>query len=114
LDLGADKQIPFNEGWRLQFRAEAFNILNRAQLDQPQADLSAGPGEFGVITQPVNTTPIGVGTPRQIQLALQLEFLRNYGYFLKWNWKSVSSYQPDFGEKFPGAIRIPDLPPRSL
>jgi len=37
-------------------------------------DISAGPGEFGVITQPVNTTPIGTGTPRQIQLALRLEF----------------------------------------
>jgi hypothetical protein len=74
LDLGLGKQIPLTERFCLQFRAEAFNIFNRAQLGQPNANISAGSGEFGVITQPVNTTPIGVGTPRQIQLALRLEF----------------------------------------
>jgi hypothetical protein len=57
-----------------RMRAEAFNIFNRAQFGAPQSDFSAGPGEFGVITQPVNTTPIGSGTPRQIQLALRLDF----------------------------------------
>jgi hypothetical protein len=74
LDLAADKRIPIGERYRLQFRAEAFNIFNRAQLGAPQSNISAGPGEFGVITQPVNITPIGVGTARQIQLALRFEF----------------------------------------
>jgi hypothetical protein len=74
LDLGASKRIAITERYRLQFRAEAFNIFNRAQLGQPQSDISAGLGEFGVITQPVNTTPIGTGTAREIQLALRFEF----------------------------------------
>ena len=73
-DIGASKRIALNERYQLQFRAEAFNLFNRAQFGAPNADISAGPGEFGVITQPVNTTPIGTGTPRQIQLALRLEF----------------------------------------
>lgn len=74
LDFGFDKWIAITERYRLQFRAEAFNIFNRAQLGAPQSNLSAGPGEFGVITQPVNITPIGAGTPRQIQFALRFEF----------------------------------------
>jgi len=74
LDLGADKQIPLTERLHLRFRAEAFNLFNRAQLGQPNANISAGPGIFGLITQPVNITPIGAGTPRQVQLALRLEF----------------------------------------
>jgi hypothetical protein len=74
VDLGADKRIAITERYHLQFRAEAFNIFNRAQLGAPQSDISAGPGEFGLITQPVNITPIGTGTPRQIQFALRFEF----------------------------------------
>ena len=73
-DVGASKRIALREHYQLQFRAEAFNLFNRAQFGAPNADISAGPGEFGVITQPVNTTPIGTGTPRQIQFALRLEF----------------------------------------
>jgi hypothetical protein len=73
-DVGLSKRITLKERYQVQFRAEAFNVFNRAQFGAPNSDLSAGPGEFGVITQPVNTTPIGTGTPRQIQLALRLEF----------------------------------------
>jgi hypothetical protein len=74
LDFGLDKRIAITERYGLQLRAEVFNLFNRAQLGAPQSNLSAGPGEFGVITQPVNTTPIGAGTPRQIQFALRFEF----------------------------------------
>ena len=73
-DVGMSKRIALSERYQLQFRAEAFNLFNRPQIGAPNSDISAGPGEFGVITQPVNTTPIGTGTPRQIQLALRLEF----------------------------------------
>jgi hypothetical protein len=73
-DLGASKRISLREHYQLQFRAEVFNIFNRAQYGAPLADLSAGPGEFGLITQPVNTTPVGTGTPRQIQFSFRLEF----------------------------------------
>jgi hypothetical protein len=74
VDLGLEKRIALRERYHLKFRAEAFNIFNRAQLGAPQADVSAGPGIFGRIIQPVNTTPIGTGTPRQIQLALRFDF----------------------------------------
>jgi hypothetical protein len=74
IDLGLSKRIPLRERYQIQFRAEAFNIFNRAQFGAPDGNFSDGQGEFGVITQPVNTTPIGTGTPRQIQLALRLEF----------------------------------------
>lgn len=74
LDLGVNKQIPLTERFRLQFRAEAFNIFNRTQLSQPNSNISAGPGEFGLITQPANTTPIGTGAPREMQFALRVEF----------------------------------------
>jgi len=72
-DLGMSKRIALHERYQLQFRAEAFKLFNRARFGAPDADISAGPGEFGVITQPVNPTPIGMGTLRQIQLALRLE-----------------------------------------
>jgi hypothetical protein len=74
IDCGVAKRIAFAERYQLQFRAEAFNIFNRAQLGAPQSDISAGPDEFGRIIQPVNKSPIGAGAPRQIQLALRLEF----------------------------------------
>ena len=73
-DVGASRRVSVGERCQLQFRAEAFNTFNRDQLGAPVSDFSSGPGEFGVITQPVNTTPIGAGTPRQIQLAIRLEF----------------------------------------
>ena len=44
----------------------------RAQYGQPQADSSSS--AFGQIISTVNTTPIGTGTPREIQCALRLEF----------------------------------------
>jgi hypothetical protein len=89
IDLGAAKTFAFTERGRLEFRSEFYNIFNHAQLGQPQAtcDLSAsaptgcGAG-FGNILNTVNLntaivspiTPVGSGTPREIQLALRLEF----------------------------------------
>ncbi len=73
-DLGLDKNIALRESAELQFRAEFFNLFNRAQYGAPLADFSGGPGVFGVITNPVNTSPVGTGTPREVQLALKLLF----------------------------------------
>jgi hypothetical protein len=57
---------------QMQFRSEFFNIFNRAQYGLPLSDLSSS--TFGQIVGAVNTGPVGTGTPRQIQLALRLEF----------------------------------------
>ncbi len=74
MDVGAGKNIVSNERWRLQFRAEAFNVFNHPQYGAPQADFSAGAGVFGSIISTVNTGPVGTGTPRQLQFALRANF----------------------------------------
>jgi hypothetical protein len=76
VDLGAGKQISLWERWALEFRAEFFNAFNHPQLGPPQA--TYGASGFGSIQQTVNTTtpitPVGSGTPREMQFALRLEF----------------------------------------
>ncbi|MGA2351799.1 MAG: TonB-dependent receptor [Terracidiphilus sp.] len=89
IDLGADKTIPLREGAKIQFRAEFYNIFNHPQLGQPQAtcDLTSPsqtgcPTGFGSIVNTVNLntaivspiTPVGSGTPREMQFALRFEF----------------------------------------
>jgi hypothetical protein len=54
-----------NEGIRLQFRAEAFNVFNHPQFQGP--DTLVGDSNFGVISSTVNN-------PRELQLALKLYF----------------------------------------
>lgn len=73
LDLGISKRVAFRERAALEFRAEAFNILNRAQYGDPIGDFTVL-SQFGVIQSTINTTPIGTGTPRQVQLMLRLAF----------------------------------------
>ena len=76
MDFGVGKRITLSEATRLEFRGEFFNIFNHPQYGLPQAAFGV-PG-FGTITQTVNTTtpvsPVGSGTPREIQLALRLVF----------------------------------------
>lgn len=92
VDLTLHKRIPVTERVRLQFRAEAYNIFNRANFLNPPVRLanalgtgagqlqpgqaftaSAAGGGFGVINSTVERT-IGLGTSRQMQLSLRLEF----------------------------------------
>ena len=78
--MGTGKHIPLNERVQLEFRAEFFNIFNHPQYGLPQATPSAS--GFGSITTAINTstvnsstlTPVGTGTPREIQFALRLAF----------------------------------------
>jgi hypothetical protein len=76
IDFGVAKSIPLSERAHLEFRSEFFNIFNHPQYGLPQATFAV-PG-FGSITQTVNTTtpvsPIGSGTPREIQFALRFAF----------------------------------------
>ena len=72
-DVALSKTIGFTERAGLQFRAEVFNLFNRAQYGSPQANFSS-PLSFGVITTAVNQGATGSGTPRQFQLALRLSF----------------------------------------
>jgi hypothetical protein len=54
----------WNEGTRLQFRADMFNILNHTNFHQPEVSVTNN--SFGTIS--------AAGPPRQIQLALKLNF----------------------------------------
>jgi hypothetical protein len=72
MDLGLSKRIPVTEHLQLQFRAEAFNIFNRPMYASPDGLISAS--DFGRIYLPLNTTPVGMGTPRQLQFMLKLQF----------------------------------------
>ena len=73
IDLSLTRRIALGERARFEIRAEAFNVLNRAQLGDPIGDVTV-PAQFGIIQSTINTTPIGSGTPRQLQFMLRLSF----------------------------------------
>lgn len=64
-DVSAIKNITLHDNWRVQFRAESFNLFNRPQFGPP--DTVLGDGTTGVISLQNNL-------PREIQLAFRLEF----------------------------------------
>jgi hypothetical protein len=76
MDLGVMKKVPITERAQLELHSEFFNIFNHPQHGLPQATFGI-PG-FGSIIQTVNTTapvsPVGSGTPREMQFALKLKF----------------------------------------
>jgi hypothetical protein len=71
VDASLSKQTTLRERISLELRGEVFNLFNRPQYSLPAGDITV-PAQFGVITSTVNTTPVGTGTPRQIQLMLRL------------------------------------------
>jgi len=64
-DFGIHKNFAIMEGRYVQFRAEAFNLLNKTNF-APPSTLNSNSSGFGVFT---STFPA-----RQIQLALKLVF----------------------------------------
>ncbi len=66
VDLSLFKDFPFTERWRLQFRAESFNIGNTPQYLTPDNNLSDV--KFGQITSSQT------GSERHIQFSLRLQF----------------------------------------
>ena len=102
MDLTLHKQIPVTERVNVEFRAEIYNLLNRANFTNPPATLgvglpngytatsgseptpaggqpgqsftsSAAGGAFGRFNSTVANT-VGLGAQRQIQLSLRLNF----------------------------------------
>ena len=63
-DLSVFKHFSITERLKMQFRAEAFNALNRTRFANPNT--AFGNPNFGRITS--------AGDPRQIQLALKMNF----------------------------------------
>jgi len=103
-DLVLNKRFKFSETMNLEFRTEIFNIFNRANFDVPGSRLNlalpsvslaggiyslgsganvvqpgqaytqgAAGGTFGLLRQTV-VRDVGLGTSRQIQFALRLNF----------------------------------------
>jgi hypothetical protein len=96
VDLVLSKHFPFGDSIRnAEFRVEVFNAFDRANFANPVATLpnalptaatteankvqpgqaftSAAAGSFGSLTSTVGRT-VGLGTARQVQLALRLNF----------------------------------------
>jgi hypothetical protein len=70
-DVALQKTMNISEGHRIAFRAEFFNIFNRAHYGNPTTNISSS--SFGRITGPMNRE-IGTGTARQIQFMLRYMF----------------------------------------
>ena len=87
-DMAAEKSFRLTERNTLIFRAEAFNLFNRAQYGQPNSALAtkadpanpkqlviSAPATFGQITSTINSTGlVGTGTPRVMEFALRLTY----------------------------------------
>jgi hypothetical protein len=65
IDFSLFKNFPLAEGWRIQFRAESFNLFNTPRFGFPGT--TVGQGSFGVVSGQSNS-------PRQVQFGLKLIF----------------------------------------
>jgi hypothetical protein len=72
LDLALARRIPITEHLQVNFRVDVFNVFNNAMYANPDGLISAS--DFGKRYLPLNTTPVGLGTPRQMQFMLKLTF----------------------------------------
>jgi hypothetical protein len=73
IDTSLTKQTRLSERLGLQFGIQIFNVMNHPQLGAPGANFSSA-SNFGRITAPINTSPVGAGTPRQMQFLMRLSF----------------------------------------
>ena len=73
VDMAISKKFPVRERFAVEVGVEGFNMLNHPQLAAPSANISST-SNFGHITSPVNTSPVGAGTPRQLQFLARFAF----------------------------------------
>jgi hypothetical protein len=71
LNMTFAKNTPLTESARLQFRAEFFNLFNRANFDAPSPTIFSN---SRVVSPTVGRITDTETTSRQVQLALKLEF----------------------------------------
>jgi hypothetical protein len=70
-DLSLIKDTKLHERLNLQFRADAFDVLNRPNFGNP--NLTVGSSTFGAITS-TRFPNSDFGSARQLQVALKLQF----------------------------------------
>jgi hypothetical protein len=73
VDSAISKKIRISEGTNLALRLETFNVFNHPQLGKPNSNFSSL-ATFGRLTSISNTSPIGTGTNRSLQLAARFTF----------------------------------------
>jgi hypothetical protein len=80
VDFSIARKFSISERFALQFRAEAFNVVNHPNFGRLDTDPYDGPGVFGVSSQMLNRQLGGLnplfqeGGPRSLQLSLRLTF----------------------------------------
>jgi hypothetical protein len=72
IDLGVSKFVPVTERLSIRLRGDLFSLTNRAQYGAPDADVSAS--NFGVIRTTLSNYATGRGTPRELQLSINIVF----------------------------------------
>lgn len=73
IDTAFSKKTRLTEHAGLEMGIQGFNVLNHPQLAAPSANISST-ANFGKILAPINTSPIGAGTPRRVQVFARLSF----------------------------------------
>jgi hypothetical protein len=73
MDFGLQRRFALGGGHNFEFRLEAFNAFNHANLANPNTNISNGPSQFGRITGPLNLA-YGTGTARQMQFMFRLNY----------------------------------------
>ncbi|HZE73179.1 MAG TPA: TonB-dependent receptor [Pyrinomonadaceae bacterium] len=75
MDLSLFKSFPVREGWKLQLRAEAFNVFNVQNWDTPaNANLTLNSGNV-IVANVGRISGLAQGTnPRQIQFGIRFVF----------------------------------------
>ena len=72
MDLALSKRFPITEHHNFSSERKCSTFSTGRMYASPDGLISAS--DFGVIYLPLNTTPIGMGTPRQFQFLLKVKF----------------------------------------
>jgi hypothetical protein len=73
MDVSFVKKVAINERMRLEFRGEAFNVLNHNNYLLPLT-IDINSGTFGQLTPGLSEQSSGFDSPRRLQFAIRFEF----------------------------------------